>query len=299
MTEPKNNTQTDVVCRLVKQWLPGYLRHELTAVQRRQVQAHLAECDSCAQLVQEARLLDAELQTEANYYQPRLSNEASLRIQNQVYRQMQRSLAWQRTGQVARLGMTFAALVVLLLGSFTFGRFWLSFLANPPGETLTGESIITEEVPQPAPTAVPTAPPLIPTPAPVERIESPSNSDRTNAWDHWEPVFVGQSPEQLAETIMHTALTEDEALLTDLFVGMGAAGSPAARLWLRLGERCIHRPAASDFDFIRLQIPLPNITTVSIWYADHMVGELKMRRIAGEWFATFTRVPAINPCLLS
>ena len=299
MTQSRNNAQTDVVCRLVEQWLPGYLRNELTAMQRRQVQAHLAECDKCAQLVQEARLLDAELQAEANYYQPRLSGEASLRIQNQVYRRIRRSLAWQRTGQVVRLGTAVAALAVLLVGSFTFGRFWLSFLANPPEETPTGDSVTTEEAPQPAPTAVPTVPPAIPTPAPVERVESPGKNGRVNAWDHWVAVAPGQTPEQLAETIMQAALVEDEALLTDLFIGMGAAGSPAARLWLRLGERCLQRPVASDFDFIRLPIPLPNITSVSIWYADHMVGELKMRQIAGDWYATFTRVPAINPCLLS
>ena len=113
------------LCHFVQQRLPDFLHRGLTAVDHQQIHAHLAQCDRCARRVQEARLLDDDLQAEADRYQPRLSRDASLRIQNQVYKRMQRSLVWQRTGQVVRLSTAVAALMLLLAGSFLFGRFSL------------------------------------------------------------------------------------------------------------------------------------------------------------------------------
>ena len=118
------NTES-VLCQFVRQRLPDFLHYDLTAVEQRQIKAHLAQCDGCAQRVQEARLLHADLQAEADRYQPRLSPDASLRIQNKVYRRMRRSLVWRHTGQVLRFSTAVAALVLLLGGSILFGRFWL------------------------------------------------------------------------------------------------------------------------------------------------------------------------------
>ena len=295
--------QNETMCHLVQQWLPGYLRWELTAVQQQQVKAHLAECDRCAQQVQEARLLANDLQAEADRYQPRLSQAASLRIQRQVYRRMRRSLVWQRTGQVVRLATAVATLILLLGGSFLFGRFWLPFLTN--SSATSGDSTpLLEELPPPGPTAVPTTAPVAPEPEIATIVEPPpsltdpaENGRRINAWDHWVSVAPGQSPEELAALITDTALANDEALLADLFVGMGAAQTPTARMWLSISNRCQDNLSSADFRFIRHPIPLPTVTAVSIWHNSHLVGEIKMRQVQGEWFATFTRTPAINVCL--
>lgn len=285
----------------MQQRLPDYLHHDLTAVEHQQIHAHLAQCDSCALHVREARLLDADLQAEADRYQPRLSHEASLRIQHKVYRRMQRSLVWQRTGQALRLATAVAALVLLLGGSFLFGRFWFPFLT---AETNTaGETTALPGLPPTGPTAVPTSAPAIPTPpsqeaeaAPSVTMEETSRDGRVNAWDHWVAAAPGQSPEQLAATIVSTALNNNEAYLNDLFVGMGASQQPTARMWLSVANRCQNELSSDDFVFARHPIPLLTISAVSIWYDGHLVGEIKMRQIQGEWFATFTRTPIVYPC---
>lgn len=281
------------MCHYIQQHLPDYLHVGLTAVEHRQIQAHLAQCNNCAQRVQEARLLDADLQAEANRYQPRLSRDASLRIQRQVYRRMQRSLVWQRTGQIVRLGTAVAALVLLLAGSFLFGRLWLPLLANSSSET--GEATSLPAAPLPQPTAIPTT--LPPTAEPEKPAVDMIGNGRSNAWDSWRSVTPGQMPEQLAATIMDAALARDEAYLTDLFVALGAAQQPTAQLWLRISNRCPQSLSAADFVFTRRAIPLPTITAVSIWYNHHEIGEIKMRQVAGDWFATFTHTPAVSPCL--
>lgn len=285
----------------MQQRLPDYLHHDLTAVEHRQIQAHLAQCDSCAQRVQEARLLNADLQIEADRYQPRLSRDASLRIQHKVYRRMQRSLVWQRTGQALRLATAVAALILLLGGSFLFGRFWFPFLT---AETNTaGETTTLPDLPPPGPTAVPTTAPAIPAPpsqaAEIELpapLAEPSRNGRVNAWDHWIAAAPGQSPEQLAATIVSAALDNNQTYLNELFVGMGASQQPTARMWLSVANRCQNNLSSEDFVFARHPIPLLTISAVSIWYDGHLVGEIKMRQIQGEWFATFTRTPIVYPC---
>jgi hypothetical protein len=299
-TSPELNNES-ALCQFVQQRLPDYLHHDLTAVEHQQIHAHLAQCDSCALRVREARLLDADLQAEADHYQPRLSRDASLRIQHKVYRRMQRSLVWQRTGQALRLATAVAALILLLGGSFLFGRFWFPFLA---AETNTaGETTTLPDLPPPGPTAVPTTAPAIPIPPPQEvEIESPpvleetTRNGRANAWDHWVAAAPGQTPEQLAATIVSTALDSDETYLNKLFVGLGAAQQPTARMWLSVANRCQNDLSSNDFVFARQPIPLLTITSVSIWYDGHLVGEIKMRQIQGEWFATFARTPAVYPC---
>ena len=305
MTEHNRSVTSDYktdspLCQFVQQRLPDFLHRGLTAVEHQQIQAHLAQCDTCAQRVQEARLLDNDLQAEADRYQPRLSRDASLRIQNQVYKRMQRSLVWQRTGQVIRLSTAVAALVLVVAGSFLFGRFWLPNLGTPVGDELTasetlatGESVTLPEAPLPQPTAVPTARPAIAEPEPV----ATTGNGRVSAWQSWTSAAPGQSPEELAATIMDAALARDEAFLDDLFVGMGAAQQPTTQLWLRVGSRCSQPLATDNFLFTRRAIPLLTVTSVSIWYDQHLVGEIKMRQIDGEWFTTFTRTPSVNPCL--
>lgn len=288
------------MCHFVQQRLPDFLHRGLTAVEHQQIQAHLAQCDRCARHVQEARLLDNDLQAEADRYQPRLSRDASLRIQNQVYKRMQRSLVWQRTGQVVRLSTAVAALILVVAGSFLFGRFWLPSLGTPVGDELTasetlatGESVTLPEAPLPQPTAVATTQPAMTEPEPVET----ERNSRTSAWQSWTSAAPGQSPEELATTIMAAALTRDEAFLNELFVGLGAAQQPTAQLWLRVGSRCAQSLTPDNFLFTRRAIPLLTVTSVSIWYDQHLVGEIKMRQVGGEWFATFTRTPSVNPCL--
>jgi hypothetical protein len=214
---------------------------------------------------------------------------------------MQRSLVWQRTGQALRLATAVAALILLLGGSFLFGRFWFPFLT---AETNTaGETTALPGLPPPGPTAVPTTAPAIPTPASQEvEIESPpvleetTRNGRANAWDHWVAAAPGQTPEQLAATIVSTALDSDETYLNELFVGLGAAQQPTARMWLSVANRCRNSLSSEDFVYARHPIPLLTVTSVSIWYDGHQVGEIKMRQIQGEWFATFARTPAVYPC---
>jgi hypothetical protein len=214
---------------------------------------------------------------------------------------MQRSLVWQRTGQALRLATAVATLVLLLGSSFLFGRFWFPFLTT---ETNTaGETTTLPDLPPPGPTTVPTSAPAIPIPAPQETVVEPpavleetSANGRVNAWDHWSAVAPGQTPEQLAATIVSTALVNDEVYLNKLFVGMGAAKQPTARMWLSVANRCQLDLSSDDFVFARHPIPLLTITSVSIWYEGHLAGEIKMRQIQGEWFATFARTPAVYPC---
>jgi hypothetical protein len=184
--------------------------------------------------------------------------------------------------------------MLLLAGSFLFGRFWLPGLSAPTGDGLaTGESVTLPEAPVPQPTAVPTTHPTIAEPEPV----ATEQNGRASAWQNWTSVTPGQSPEQLAATITDVALARDEALLNALFVGLGSAGPPTAQLWLRVGSRCQQNLTSDDYLFTRRAIPLLTVTSVSIWYQQHLVGEIKMRQVNGEWFATFTRVPSVNPCL--
>lgn len=304
MTEQKSSVTTELnqECSLVQQVLPAYLHHELTAVQHQQIQHHLAECDSCAQRVQEARLLDADLQAEADRQQPRLSREAALRIQQQVYRRMQRSLVWQRTGQIVRLSTAVATLFLLLAGSFLFGRLWLPLLNSTANtdliaaETSTaGETVSAPPAIRPEPTAVPAVPPAIVEIQPAEA--TVRENGRLHAWDSWTSVTPGQTPEQLAATIMDAALAQNETSLNELFLGMGATQQPTAKLWLHVGSRCQAYVTADDFLFARRPIPLLTVTSVSIWYNQHMVGEIKMRQVQGNWFATFARTPSMSPCL--
>ena len=285
----------------MQQRLPDFLHHDLTAVEHQQIRAHLAQCDNCAQRVQEARLLDADLQAEADRYQPRLSRDASLRIQHKVYRRMQRSLVWQRTGQALRLATAVAALILLLGGSFLFGRFWFPFLT---AETNTaGETTALPGLPPPGPTAVPTTAPAIPSPAsqepviePPAVVEESSRDGRVNAWDHWVAAAPGQAPEQLAATIVSAALSSDEGYLNALFMGMGAAQQPTARMWLSVANRCQNSLSSEDFVYARHPIPLLTITSVSIWYDGRLVGEIKMRQIQGECVAPYDRVAMGYQC---
>jgi hypothetical protein len=216
---------------------------------------------------------------------------------------MQRSLVLQRTGQVLRLGTAVATLILLLGGSFLFGRFWLPYLT---AETTTGKTTTFPDLPPPGPTTVPTAAPAISLPPSPEEsvVETPRQTEletaqngRMNAWDHWGAAAPGQTPEQLAALIVSTALANDKPYLNELFVGMGAAQQPTANMWLSVTGRCRTNLSSDDFLFTRHPIPLLTVTSVSLWYDGHMVGEIKMRQIEGEWFATFTRTPAINPCL--
>ncbi len=301
MTEQKSSVTTESKkgCTQVQQLLPGYLRHELTAVQHHQIQTHLTHCNRCAQLVHEARLLDADLQDEADRFQPRLSHDASLRVQRQLYRRMRRSLVWQRTGQVMRLGMAAAALLMLLAGSFLFGSFWLPSLASPTDDTpIAGETTTVPEAPTPEPTAVPTTAPASPEPKPAAPPGERARNGRFNASDSWVAAAPGQTPEQLAATIVTAALTQESAYLHNLFVGLGAARQPTVETWLRLGNRCPQSEAIAHFEFTRRPISLATMTAVDIWYYQYWVGEIKMRQVRGDWFATFTRIPAINSCLL-
>ena len=243
-------------------------------------------------------MLTNDLQVEADRYQPRLSSDASLRIQQQVYRRMQRSMVWQRAGEIVRMGTAVAALVLLLMGSFVFGRFWIDSLSNLPEEATPGDTIIEQELPVPGPTAVPTLPPAIPNEQSVELSDPSPRNGRVNTWDSWVSVAPGQHPEQLAATIMTTALAQEKTHLNNLFIAMGAAQSPTAGMWLRLGNRCQQGLLASDFEFTRRPIVLSNIASVSILYNNYHVGEIKMRQVQGQWFATFSRVPTANPCPL-
>lgn len=301
MTEQKSSitTESKSGCSQAQRLLPGYLRHELTAVQHHQIQTHLAHCNRCAQLVHEARLLDADLQDEADRFQPRLSQAASLRVQRQLYRRMRRSLVWQRTGQVVRLGMAAATLLMLLAGSFLFGRFWLPFLTSATEDTsiVAGETTTEPEAPMPEPTAVPTTPPARPEPKPATPPGESVRSGRLNASDSWVSAAPGQTPEQLAATITTAALAQESAYLGNLLIGLGAAQQPTVQTWLRLGSRCPQSEAIAHFEFTRRPISLTTMTAVDIWYNHYWVGEIKMRQVRGDWFATFTRIPAINSCL--
>ncbi|VAW31930.1 hypothetical protein MNBD_CHLOROFLEXI01-3657 [hydrothermal vent metagenome] len=295
MTSQKSKQTTELeadgaLCRLVQTWLPGYLHSELTAVQQRQLQAHLAQCNSCAQRVQEARLLDADLQAEANRYQPRLSQNMSLHIQKRVYRRMQRSLMWQRTTRFVQISTAVAALVVLLAGSFLFSRFWLSFLANPPTETpVAGEELNLPAVPQPVATVEVQLP----------NADLEIENGRLDLRDTQTSLTPGQTPEQLAATLVTTALAKDARSLNGLFVRTGMAQESSVRIWLLFSKRCQWSlDSATDLQFTRRQSQLSNLATILIWYDGKRVGEIKMRRFSDNWFITFTQPPAINQCLL-
>ncbi len=302
--------QPNMSCEQVESQLVAYAKKDVPVAEQQAIAAHLASCDACALSLQQLDMIEADLYAEATQYQPHLSLEASQRIQEQVYRRMRLSLVWQRLFQSAKMGLAVASMAIFLVVASLFAYQWFLFLANPepvPGSGVVITAVSVESEPILVETAV-FQPEILPTaiPEPIEPIElvpSPIEpnliveSDVPFYWQNLSSLTVGEAPVTIAKQIVTSALNNEQSELNGLMAAMTTVKEPNVRLWLLFNRRCYGTMAAADFEYVqasRHQLP---ITAVYLYHNDRYTGEIKFRRINGEWFAVFSHPPTINACL--
>jgi len=112
----------------------AYLKEGLPPVQRQAVKEHLTACDVCTRSMREAQILDAELRVQAARHRPVLAPDASVRIQNTVYRRMRRGLIMQRTVRFVGIAAALVAVVILVIGATSLWQ-WTRPEGKEPGQT--------------------------------------------------------------------------------------------------------------------------------------------------------------------
>lgn len=294
--QPDQVQLNTITCRQVSDQMTAYLKQALPVTQQQAINNHLLTCDACALALQEARVLEAELWAGAAALarRPTLSPEASLRIQEAVYRRMRRSLFLQRTRSLVQMTGSLAVAIVLLAGALVVGSQWLQYLATP--EPVTGEQFISAPTAaasvmsqtDPASTAADTVY-LQRTPIPI--VPSPRLPAPTLV-----SVTPGEQPEAIAHAIVTAAIEGDSSRLSSLFSAMRTSQAPTLRLWSRLLGRCQGKISASDLRYESLPQRSHLIARVDMYHDGRFIGELKMRRINGEWFAVFASYPALSAC---
>ncbi|MBE2198019.1 MAG: hypothetical protein IAE79_05375 [Anaerolinea sp.] len=293
-------TQDSVTCAQVEANLFAYLQEDLPAARLTALQKHVHQCDTCAQALAEARLLDGELRMAANRQPTSLSPEASLRIQEQVYRRMRRALWFHRARDATQLVGALAVTAVSLIFLFLFGSRWVQFVATP---SISEQAIAVET----GATAVPpsidpieSASTPLPRPTPVvEKVEAVGEERPYPLYlARLTTITPGQTPEEVAATLFAVTFAGDAARLEQLFVAMHAAHEPAMRLWLHVHKRCAAHMDASMIRYEVVPDDLQFIARVDVYQNDRYVGELKMRRLNGEWYTVFTTYPLLTGCRL-
>lgn len=282
-------------CEQVEVQLIAYAKKALPVAERRAIAVHLSSCDACALSLQQLGMIEFDLYAEAARYQPRLSAKASQRIREQVYRRMRLSLVWQRLFQSVKMGLTVVSVIIFLAAASLFSYQWFRFLAN--SEPILGSGVVITAVPmQPEPVLAETA---VSQPETSPRLVEPSFTD-SEIPSYWQPLSsltAGQDPIAIAEQIVISSLNNNRVELNGLLAAMRTVREPNVRLWLLFNRRCYKTIEANDFEYVqtsRHQLP---ITAVYLYHNDRYTGEIKFRRIDGEWFAVFSRPPTINACL--
>ncbi len=269
-----------VTCDWVQTHLIAYLKNGLSAAERTALAEHLTTCDVCAQAVQEAKTLEADLLASAGQNRPKLSQEASLRIQKQVYRRMRRALVVQRTVALFQMAGAVVTSILLLGGALLFGNQWVAFLSNP--SAIGGEQPTTFTQSQTSSAAIATAvPPITPAPTPAEELIS---------------TTPGATPEEITRTFMHAALTQNSEQMAELLGVMRSNKEPTLRMWRNFGQRCGEVLTADSLQYEA--IPLrPGITArVEMYQNGRFIGDIKVRLIHNDWFIFFAPIPSVNNC---
>lgn len=293
------NSRDTITCAQVEANLFAFIKGDLDLPQQTAFRTHLTTCAQCAQAVAEAQLLDSELQRAASQHLSPLSAEASLRIQTQVYKRMQRALFLYRTQNVVQMAGAFAVTAVSILLLFLFGSRWLQFVAAPQhtNEQVTSvaavetgaasAAVVVEDMPLPqmvAPTTVP------------DQVEMLAKRPLPDYLKELVTITPGQSPDQVAAAIFAATFAGDQDRLQQLFTAMRTSREPTLRLWSHLYSQCVDQP---DIPSLRYHVVPHNpqlIARVDVYHNNHYVGELKMRRLNGEWYVVFTSSPAITKC---
>lgn len=273
-------------CQIVQKHLTAYMKNGLDKQTHRQFALHIATCDPCAQQLDEARLLEEALYAEAASQRPFLSRTASQRIQQNMAQRLQRALWWQRTRTLLQTGVTVA--LTLFIFGFLLSTFWLS-LQNE----VTNSSVVelAEREVEVLETAVPTV-------LPQTLLNDPNSHPSLTPFDSLQSATPGFTPEQLSHLIVETALQGDEEALRNYFVAMPSWRDPTITIWRHFARRCASTVQASDLEYLRISTKQMVVVSVNLIYDDAVVGEIKLRQFNGEWFAIFTRPPAVNQCLI-
>lgn len=291
-------TQDSVTCAQVEANLFAYLQRDLPAAQLMALQGHIDQCDACAQALTEARLLDGELRMAANRQPASLSPEASLRIQEQVYRRMRRALWFHRARDAAQLAGALAVTAVSLIFLFLFGSRWVQFVATPPisEQAIAVETGATAVPPKNDP--IESAPTPLPRPTPVvEKVEVVGEERPYPLYlANLTTITPGQTPAEVAAALFAATFAGDREQLEQLFSAMRASREPTMRLWLHVHKRCAAHMDASMIRYEVVPDDLQFIARVDVYQNDRYVGEVKMRRLNGEWYTVFTTYPSLTGC---
>ncbi|MEZ4646519.1 MAG: zf-HC2 domain-containing protein [Chloroflexota bacterium] len=292
-----------VTCAQVEANLFAYLQNGLPAARQTALRTHIDQCDLCAQVVAEAQLLDRELHTAAARQRRPLPPEASLRIQAQVYRRMRRALFFHRTRDMAQMAGAFALTAVSLLILFLFGSRWVQFVAAPPISeqviaAATSETAVVTLV-EPVEIAPTSLPQRRPTPA-VEAVVKTIGERPLPAYlASLSVVTPGKEPDEVAAAVFEATFAGDAARLEQLFSAMRASREPALRLWMRVHSRCVNEVSPATIRYEVVPENPQRIARVDVYENGRYVGELKMRRLNGEWYTIFTTYPSLIGCQLS
>ena len=286
----------NVNCEQLNEHLIPYLKGDLTREQMARINAHLQTCDRCALRVHEARRLEAELYHTAVLPAKPLSEDASLRIQANVYRKMRRTIFLRRTGQLVQASSAIALFAFALVGTFALATYWLPFMSDNADPIVPASNYIIAEKGLAEDTAVTDS--EIDTLINEQTIEQPLNYYRSAFTDSLVSATPGQTPEEIAAAILDSALSRDHEQLFALFAATSVMQEPNTRMWKIFANRCDATIGSSrDFDIIKAPLPFEHIASVRLYYNDRFSGEIKMRKFNGEWFTTFTQTPYLNQCI--
>ena len=298
-----------ITCETAVSHLMAYVKGDLSPQWQQAVQQHIAGCDTCAQAVQEARLLDTELLAAAQQQRPALSPEASQRIQEQVYRRMRRALFLYRTRDMVQMAGAFAVTAVAFVILALFGGQWLHFLASSdptmPVQTVTAVMVETMTEME---TAVVTEPAVVeetavaealPVAVPIAVSETAVTSYLPPYWANLQTLTPGYTPAEVAEELFTAALAGEDETLNQLFAAMRTPRQPTLRLWLMLYRRCLSNNITPDLQYNVVPAVPTLIARVDVYNGDHFVSEVKMRRINNEWFIVYTSYPAVKGCYIN
>lgn len=276
MVNPERQPQS-LTCAAVETNLVAYLKDGLNSGLEAAVRAHLLQCPACADLVQEARELDAALYAAAPRRPDRLPSGLSAQFQEDVYRRMRRALVFQRTraftGRVVTVLVTF--LFVVGLGLMVGP--WLRYLATvdatptPPAVASQGLAVL----PSPTPAVLP------PTAAALQVVPTATL-----------PVEY-HSPADSVRALLEAAIAGNDDRVQRLLVG---TRTRARRVRARL-EPCRGALDAGRLHYSTVRYET-NVAGVRIRYDNRRVGEVKLLlREDGYWYLHYLHYDSLDSIL--
>jgi hypothetical protein len=286
----------NAACREIEAQVTAYLKGGLTSAHQRAFRQHLLACDACSRLVQEARDLDAELFESARLEdRPHLSPEASIHIQERLYRRMRRALIFQRTRHMTERVVAFVAVAVLVMSALTIGRPWLTFVATSQNETTPASLPLpsaNDEAGEEQLATVPAAT-LLPRPELVAAEPTPQPTRRPGSN---QPVVANEPAETLIYALLEAGLQNDEDQLRFLLNRSRPFNSAGLRVWQRL-EACQGRYTVDDLR-LRIVTPQPRLTSVYIHAGRQFLGDMKFYLDDnGDWYLSYLNYGSFSQSL--